>query len=139
MNIYMERNKFFIIDDDPFNNKICTMIIKSVYTESEVISFTEPENGLAYIKEKYTNSTIDFTTIIFLDINMPTMTGWEFLEEYEKLDDEIKDRIVIFILSSSVDENDIIKTKEFRCLDFISKPLSAAALQNALSLISPSN
>ncbi len=131
------KKQFFIVDDDPFNNKICTMIIKSVYTESEIITFTEPEKGLGYLRDKYSSSTDDLTTILLLDINMPTMSGWEFLEEYEKLSDEVKDHIAIFILSSSVDQGDIEKTKEYRCLDFISKPLSVTALKNALALVSP--
>lgn len=132
-----DKKRFFIVDDDPFNNKICTMVIKSVYADSEVISFTEPEKGLGYLKEKYDRSTSDLSTILLLDINMPTMTGWEFLEEYQKLSDEIKDRVSIFILSSSVDHSDIKKTKEYHCVDFISKPLSITALKSALDLVPP--
>jgi len=69
---------YIIVDDDPFNNMLCRMIIEDALGEAEIKEFTSPEAGLLFIKE-----TVKSPTILFLDINMPTMTGWEFLERYE--------------------------------------------------------
>ena len=112
--------KYIIVDDDPFNNTIYSMVIKNALGEADIKTFTIPEEGLAFIQEKYVKSH----TIVFLDINMPTLTGWEFLEQYEKFSDEVKMQINIYILSSSVDQRDVNKANENKYVKgFISKPL----------------
>ncbi|MEO9870315.1 response regulator [Ekhidna sp.] len=63
--------------------------------------------------------------LIFLDINMPKMNGWEFLEEYEKLSDDTKGGPVVVMLTTSVNPRDREKMKKFRITkDFLSKPLT---------------
>ncbi len=126
--------KFLVVDDDPFNNIICKKIIRSVYPDLEVLSFTDPELGLEYLREGNSNRT-DQTTILFLDINMPILTGWDFLDQFETFSPERKNQVYVFILSSSIDENDIEKTTAYGCLGFISKPLSVQELQNAVVIV----
>lgn len=125
---------FLVIDDDEFSNRICEMVIKITYPDAETISFLEPELALDYLKKVDTNPLPNTTTIIFLDINMPTMTGWEFLDERKKLSTENIEHV--FILSSSVIDTDFRKSREYECVDFIIKPFSEKALKNAVELIS---
>jgi response regulator RpfG family c-di-GMP phosphodiesterase len=114
--------KYIIVDDDPFNNTIYSMVIKSAMSGADIKTFTIPEEGLAFIKNRYIKSP----TILFLDINMPTLTGWEFLEEYEKFSEEVKKKIRIYILSSSVNQRDVHKANENKYVEgFISKPLNS--------------
>jgi len=62
--------------------------------------------------------------VIFIDINMPVMDGWEFLEEYKTLQENINTPIKIYILSSSVDKNDIMRSKEYNSvIDYVIKPV----------------
>ena len=129
-----EIKRFIIVDDDTFSNKICTMLLKSLYPNIEIKSFDAPENALSYIKEDYINLALCYKTILLLDVNMPTMTGWEFLEAFKDFESEIKNNVCVFILSSSVDENDIEKTKKYACLDFISKPPTTKSIANAVEL-----
>ena len=113
---------FIIVDDDPVNNAITRIAIKRVLGEVNTKIFTVPEEGLVFIQTEY--AKIVKPTILFLDINMPTMTGWEFLEEYDKFSEEIKKQITIYILSSSVDQRDMGKaTTDQRIKGFISKPV----------------
>ena len=71
--------------------------------------------------------------MLFLDINMPIMTGWEFMKEFEKLNTLIKDQIFIYILSSSIDQEDKLKAKNHPdVVDYIEKPLSAEILKNTV-------
>lgn len=110
--------QYIIIDDDPFNNLICKTIISKTVNGANVQTFVVPEEGYSFLK------TVVSQVVLFLDINMPTMTGWEFLEMFDKLDNDVKSKVKVFILSSSVDERDIEKANTNKYVSgFISKPL----------------
>ena len=116
--------RFVIIDDDPLNNALCQVIIKTTLAEAEVKTFTLPEKVLEYIAAEYSINGNE--AILLLDLNMPTMTAWEFLEEYEKLDEIIKSRLKIYILSSSLDPRDIERASANKnVFDYIVKPLTS--------------
>jgi response regulator RpfG family c-di-GMP phosphodiesterase len=98
--------KFIIIDDDPYNNIICRELIRmTIHAPCQVVDFLNPEEGLAYVSNEH-HLPSDMRTLLFLDINMPTMSGWEFLEQFDKLDEKIKRRYEIYILSSSINPRD---------------------------------
>lgn len=96
--------KFIIVDDDSFNNLLCKIIIEDALGNADINTFNRPEEALGFIREVYSSN--NEPTILFLDINMPTLTGWDFIEAYEKFSDTIKEQIRIYILSSSVDQRD---------------------------------
>ena len=111
--------KFIIVDDDPFNNMVCSMIIEDALGEADIKEFTQPEKALLFIKEN-----IQDQTVLFLDINMPTLTGWDFLDLYAGFSDEIKSHISVYILSSSLDHRDRDKADRNKYVKgFISKPI----------------
>ncbi len=113
---------YIIVDDDTLNNKICSMRLRSKLGEVDIKTFSAPEEGLAYIQNEYTK--IVKPTILFLDINMPTLTGWEFLDQYDELSEEVKEHISIYILSSSIDMHDKNRAQANKYVKgFISKPL----------------
>jgi hypothetical protein len=67
--------------------------------------------------------------IVFLDINMPTMSGWEFLLKFEKYNETIKNQFDIFMFSSSINPADINRAKQDpMVIDFIEKPLEIEKL-----------
>lgn len=116
--------KFIVIDDDPLNNTICRLTIKKAVGAADVITFTNPEEGLSYLKETY-DTPIDVPTVLFLDINMPIMSGWEFLEHYNYFSQQIKDNIKVYVLSSSVDDRDVEKAKNNpNIITYLSKPIT---------------
>ncbi len=115
--------RFIVIDDDPINNFLCSKNIKKSVQDADIITFTEGETGLNYIKSNFSEPNIG-NAILFLDINMPTMSGWEFMGEFEKVAPEIKDQVFIYILSSSVSQVDKDKAKIHPdIIDYIEKPL----------------
>ena len=123
---------FIVIDDDPINNLLCSKNIKKNIQEADVITFTEAEKGLDHIKSFFNEPNVE-NAVLFLDINMPIMTGWEFMEEFEKLNSLIKDQVFIYILSSSIHQEDKLKAKNHPdVVDYIEKPLSAEFLQNTV-------
>lgn len=98
--------RFIAIDDDPVNNLICKMTIELVAEKPEIITFTNPAQGFEYIQSQYAANRDQTQTVLLLDINMPVMSGWEFLERFDNLGSDVKSKFKIFILSSSVDERD---------------------------------
>ena len=121
--------RFMLIDDDMVSNLFCTMILKKTLGEIDLSVFTHPGLGLRYIETEFRFNPDDQKTILFLDINMPAMTGWEFLEKFQALTLPLKSQFSIYILSSSVDLLDIERSKSNPLVvDFIEKPLKKLTL-----------
>ncbi|MEH6769630.1 response regulator [Maribacter arcticus] len=121
--------RFLLVDDDPLNNYITKRTLEISLGEVHITDFTNPEDGLEFIKSEPIHNPTDGKTTLFLDINMPLLSGWEFLEAFDLLDASIKEQYNIYILSSSVDHYDInlAKVNPF-VLDFIEKPLNQAMI-----------
>jgi CheY-like chemotaxis protein len=114
--------KYIIVDDDPFNNMLCNMTLKKTLGEVDTKIFTAPEEGLLFIKNNFDINSEH--TVLFLDINMPTLTGWDFLDQYEDFSEEVKMQISIYLVSSSIDKHDWEKAKENKYVkDFLVKPM----------------
>lgn len=115
--------KFFIVDDDKVFVFLAKKIIKSVSTDVDFKSF---EDGMAifeYLKEIISKPEL-LPDIIFLDLNMPVMDGWEFLKEYVLLHEKIEKKIPVYLVSSSISPHDIERAKNISVVsDFIIKPL----------------
>ncbi len=114
-----------LIDDDSISNFITEKLILREAFAQEVRSFVSAEKALAYFKSLIAeNST--FPEIIFLDLNMPGMDGWEFIKAYKNLPGTFVAQCRLFMLSSAVDAKDIIQAKSLEEVEeFISKPLTA--------------
>ena len=115
------------IDDDEINNLISERIVKKIIkSDLKLSSFDYAEEGLRYIKSE-TPKMEDYKFIlIFLDINMPFLNGWQVLEEIELMGESIHNKLLIFMLSSSIDPTDRMKAFENKLvIDFIEKPLTA--------------
>ncbi len=124
--------RFMVIDDDLVNNLLCTIVIEEVAPELEIKTFEVAEEGFEYIRKEYLpNKDL---TILFLDINMPIWSGWEFLDNFQTLDDTIKNHFKIYMLSSSVDPADEQRAREnINVLDYLEKPLSEKTVLSILA------
>ncbi len=132
MDKQFDKLRFMIIDDDPINNHICSKYINMVFSHVKIQTFTDPEKGLEYIETNYPIIDAD-KTILFLDINMPLLTGWEVMEKITQFPDALKDHYIIFVLSSSVAKEDQQKAEDSPYIfGFIEKPLTTAQLQAIL-------
>src|SRR5689334_2007167 len=126
-------SRFLIIDDDPSNNFLCEIMLKKTITGMDIRSFLEPEIAVDYIKKEYSNGK-SVPTVLFLDINMPVMTGWDFLQALETFDDKIIQQFTIYIVSSSVDQSDKKRAIENPLvIDYIEKPVTVEKLKKILS------
>lgn len=121
----IKHTHFIIVDDDPINNFITKRVITNIRPHADVITFTEPEEGLDYVLSTFTKPN-DGKAILLLDINMPTMTGWQFMERLEHEGAIVGERLLIYILSSSIDAADKERAEvNPHIKDYIMKPLTA--------------
>ena len=114
-----------LIDDNYIDNFVTRRILESGHFAEEIIVRQSPAEAIDSLRE----GTIK-PDVIFLDIRMPMMNGFEFLQEYDKLNDEHKSAEKIFMLSSSLDPHDFKKSSENKYItQFIHKPLTHKILE----------
>lgn len=128
-----------LVDDDAICNSISKILLKKKFAnEFEITAFVNPVEGLKFLGETLEENKYQ-QILILLDINMPVLTGWEFLEEYKKLSSD-KKNVTIYILTSSVSKTDIEKAKQNENVtDFISKPITAATVEKLYKEVHHSN
>lgn len=122
-----------VIDDDDINIFIIKKIVEKTGFDIEMVSRNNGQQALDYLNETIAQNKA-LPSLVLIDINMPVMNGWEFIEAYEELN--IEQKVDMYILSSSVYENDIEKTKGYKTVrGFISKPLSMERLTELIKAI----
>ncbi len=128
--------RVFLIDDDSIVNMINERIIKISNFTASVTCYLEARKALIDLNKIIDTEPDNFPDVIFLDINMPEVDGWEFLEEYSKFPSSVLSRCNVYMLTSSIDSNDIERAKTYDAVcDFISKPLSESWLEVIASRI----
>ena len=114
---------FIIIDDSQLDCFIAEKIIQNTGTFSSVKTYTQALEALEVIKGS--GGKKDAVTIIVLDIQMPLMNGFQFVEAFEQLSEEIRAEYVIFMFSSSINENDKNRIENYASIRrFYGKPIS---------------
>jgi len=122
------------IDDDPITLMLCKMVITKASFSNEIATAKNGEEALKYFNTlKQTNSNsniIKHPQLIFLDLNMPVMGGWEFLDSFATADYSDYNDTKVIILSSTIDPEDLEKSKKYSMvIDFLSKPISKEMLE----------
>lgn len=122
--------RIMLIDDDSDTNFYNKIVLEREDASNEIIVFQNGKEALNFIKEE--NTKID---LIFLDINMPVMSGWQFLEHYEILEKEKQTAIIVIMLTSSANFDDKKRAESFRSVKkYINKPLNSKLIKEILSL-----
>ena len=130
---------FIVIDDDPVNNRICEIVIRKIFRDASVRTFLEPETGLSYIAGTY-NAPGANPVMLLLDINMPTLTGWDVLDYFTKFSEVLINKFTIYILSSSIDAQDKQRASNCHLVSgYIEKPLTLKWIENFHSAVGSGN
>ncbi|MFV5697566.1 response regulator [Flavobacterium sp. ZT3R17] len=133
----MKNKLIYIIDDDKISVKLMSIIISKNKFCEEIDPFYNPQFALDKLKQNYDQNE-KLPDVILLDLNMPIMDGWQFLDEFIQL--QIKKKISIFMITSSIDPFDIEMAKKYSIVkDFIMKPITAEKLNKICTLIDKIN
>ncbi|PQJ75630.1 response regulator [Polaribacter gangjinensis] len=121
-----------LIDDDPATNFLHKYVLQKESCAENIVSFQSAEEALEYIKDTIKNG-FHFPELIFLDINMPRMNGWEFIEEYNKISKQNKISKIVVMLTTSLDTKDREKAESIKEInEFLSKPLTPEKIHQVL-------
>jgi CheY-like chemotaxis protein len=121
-----------LIDDDLPTNFLHKIIIRETGLVEKVVAVNSGIEALEYLT-KQEDGHYPRPDLIFLDINMPAMNGWEFLDEYVRLDSNIKGKILIVMLTTSINPDDEEKAKSIGLINgFLNKPLSSEMLEKII-------
>jgi CheY-like chemotaxis protein len=119
----MTAMRFIIVDNDPVNNLLCGLAIKDAVVDADILDFTDPLKAFDYMSAD--NGSDNNMNILLLDINMPIWSGWDFVDHFDTLGEKIKKRFKIYMLSSSIDNNDKLRAAENKNVaNYIEKPLT---------------
>ena len=122
-----------LVDDDPALNWISTKIIELGGYADRIIDFTNPLDGIEYLKSNSREGS-QLPCVLFLDINMPYMNGWDFLTELKIISPELPKTTLIYILTSSDFNEDVEKSKSFTELSgYFVKPLAPEYFEKVFS------
>jgi CheY-like chemotaxis protein len=124
----------FLIDDDPIYVLLTRKIISNVTSDYEISEFGDGQLALDRLID-LSQGNAHLPDIIFLDLSMPVMDGWEFLAEYSLLKESLKKEIRLYIVSSSISPREVERSTEYHeVVDFLIKPLEketiAGIMQN---------
>ncbi|MDO1512634.1 response regulator [Maribacter confluentis] len=121
-----------IIDDDPIFIYGTKRIMKEVDFAETILVFNNGQEAVEGLMEISQSGEL-MPEVIFLDLNMPIMNGWEFLDEYKNLPNHNTEKTIIYIISSSVDPRDLERVKNYEQVNnYILKPITPDDLSNIL-------
>jgi CheY-like chemotaxis protein len=118
-----------LVDDNKIDNFFHERVIKRYDPAIKITALARAYEALEYIQDK--TETPD---IIFLDINMPGMTGWEFLDEYKKISCQYADMMIVVMLTSENPDEKALALTHGMLADFRSKPLTLDMLEEVVHI-----
>lgn len=122
--------KVLLVDDDDIANILHAKTLKKHHFCEEIGT---AENGEVALREI---QNAPFPDVLFLDLKMPNMDGFDFLAHFQSLPEEIKQKVAIFVLTSSISKNDYEKVRQFNIKGYLNKPLNLQKLEEVKSSLS---
>jgi CheY-like chemotaxis protein len=128
----MTLNKVLVIEDEQIDRYIEEQVIKRLYPSIEIVSIPTAKNALTYLKS-VAHTPGELPDVIFIDLYMPLMSGFDLIEEFNDLGEVIKSHCRVYVVSSSIKPEDRILVQQYSFVKgFLSKPFTEKTLQEVL-------
>lgn len=124
-------NRIFIIDDDPTTIYINETIINEMELNLPIVSFEAPDGALKFLSGNNFFTNDDKKDLIILDLLMPSMSGFEFLDKLQN-----KENFAVIMLTSSAHKENIEESKKYNVIGYIEKPLNQQKINFVLNVYS---
>ena len=122
--------KILLIDDEEINLFILQNLLRLSQINAEILFYNTSKKAIEYLKTLITEQK-GFPDLILLDIEMPVMNGWDFLDDYRKLDKSYQKDCKIIIFTTSIIEQDILKAQSYKEVqDLLNKPMTVEMIKN---------
>ena len=131
-----DKKNILLVDDDSIANFLNERIITAAGLANEIYKALNGQEALS-IFNQYINGIIALPEVVLLDINMPIMNGFEFVQAFQQLNFLNKEKVLIIILSSSNNPKDVEKASTLGIKHYIIKPISAEKLKFIIDPESP--
>ncbi|MFL5728683.1 MAG: response regulator [Cytophagaceae bacterium] len=122
-----------LIDDDNINNFLNERLLKKLQISNAVKTALNGEEGLKYIDQHCAIHEGCCPDLVFLDINMPVMDGFEFIKKFQQLNFQNKDKMTVAILTTSHNQRDMEALKGLGPYHFLNKPLTEEKVKEILN------
>ncbi|MFD2101263.1 response regulator [Flagellimonas iocasae] len=122
----------FIVDDDPIHQFGMKVLLKKVKLSKEILVYHNGQEAMDALLDRVVDGA-KLPSIIFLDLNMPIMDGWGFLDNFIKIPNKNREKIVVYVVSSSINPSDRERAKQYEVVsDYIIKPINENQLIEVL-------
>lgn len=123
-------SSILLVDDDDTTNFVNQMLLEDMEVADQILTATNGQEALSVIKRQCAQGCCP--SLVLLDINMPVMNGFEFLEAYEQLDLDNKQSVVVVMLTTSLNPKDLERLGDLPNRGFLNKPLTADMVKQLL-------
>lgn len=121
-----------VVDDDSSYQFLTSRTIRSIGHTDVILQFYDGAEAIHYLSQ-YADDPVRLPDLLLLDINMPRVDGWMFLDEFSSIKNRISKAINIIMVSSSIDSRDVVRARQNEnILDYVMKPVSAEKFRELL-------
>lgn len=122
-----------LVDDDPATNYLNRRILERLDVADTILVALDGEEALAQLAETCTDASNTCPVLIFLDVKMPVMDGFEFLAAFQQLPIQQRQSIVLVMLTTSLHPRDLERLQDLPVADFLNKPLTNEKIEQVLA------
>lgn len=129
-----------LIDDSSIDNFVNQKMVERYEFSNNILVFNKARKALNYLQDLDTENPViwpgKMPSVIFLDLDMPVMNGYDFMEEFEKLSDTLRSYCKIVVVSSTINPADIaLALKKYKVFGFFSKPMMKTNLDKLQQML----